>query len=863
MSKNGKIECGNEDQKDIQWFKNYEKRSRTKHLENLKNKDILDYIKDIEQNCRLEVSSGDEDYAGTKRSSNCSVRYSGTRFKSLKKIKSRVKSKKNKNVAALERKIKRSSSHNTMDACNYCCPSQKSHFCSNPDLTVHENSRKYLNTAAKKSTYRYLKPSSKGNSYKYRESSPRFYGSYSRMGHKMWPAVTEMTSLEVIKDSRSQDVIPKSKINGSRIIDRKSAKIRTFKSLRRKKSDKSIYSNIVPSHKKTKERNYVNEQKVDTRTKQLNEESDVSDFVNQQSLNQFYSGRSTACKTAALSYQAPLQNGSYRERYISGYHYPVKRSRQPTSWGLSSRSNRLKGVPEMGSLPQRRTLRRENEVGSPLKASSSITGVLIDRNYRRARESKYKNNTDRRRREPGVLGERGSSCYRRPSFLRESEKLCEMVRTSENKQWLGCCCEDAEQDETVDCSRYCRCPENVNDSAWRNYRPQYESTRRLSSNGTSKRINYEREKTLREMLSKSVQSRNTNRREFDFNLSTKGDLRHETVYDDFAFDRSETISDDVSRNDCGDKIESEELKPHVSFPDDSAYQAPYGESNKLTREYKLSNDLKNSREEAIETKMLRKKATRRYPSGKELSFETRRTPRKVASGNYSRLRHDAAESTCECKEPFHDPPAACLTGSCTCIGNNENAERSDNDSPRRISTVYCCCSSSSLYDETDPVKKLESFCEKVKAVNQNVLRKTSRSAFSNAARTNAQRYSYGGSDEQNRSEISTTRVSRSIEREWLTDPTRLRLGKPNHSRGKTSLERILIYPPRGEVGPPLTLYKQASNINCQVKGDVNTGFRYSVTYVQKFVSPSWMPSLSPQVLSSETDEECGCSADYG
>ncbi|KMQ93335.1 hypothetical protein RF55_6568 [Lasius niger] len=529
MSKNGKIECGNKDQKDIQWFKNYEKRSRTKHLENLKNKDILDYIKDIEQNCRLEVSSGDEDYAGTKRSSNCSV--------------------------------------------------------SNPDLTVHENSRKYLNTAAKKSTYRYLKPSSKGNSYKYRESSPRFYGSYSRMGHKMWPAVTEMTSLEVIKDSRSQDVIPKSRINGSRIIDRKSAKI--------------------------------------------------------------------------------------------------------------------------------------------------------------------------------------------------------------------------------------------------------------------------------------LQSRNTDRREFDFNLSTKGDLRHETVYDDFAFDRSETISDDVSRNDCGDKIELEELKPHVSFPDDSAYQAPHGESNKLTREYKLSNDLKNSREEAIETKMLRKKATRRYPSGKELSFETRRTPRKVASGNYSRLRHDAAESTCECKEPFHDPPAACLTGSCTCIGNNGNAERSDNDSPRRISTVYCCCSSSSLYDETDPVKKLESFCEKVKAVNQNVLRKTSRSAFSNAARTNAQRYSYGGSDEQNRSEISTTRVSRSIEREWLTDPTRLRLGKPKHSRGKTSLERILIYPPRGEVGPPLTLYKQSSNINCQVKGDVNTGFRYSVTYVQKFVSPSWMPSLSPQVLSSETDEECGCSADYG
>jgi len=352
-----------------------------------------------------------------------------------------------------------------------------------------------------------------------------------------------------------------------------------------------------------------------------------------------------------------------------------------------------------------------------------------------------------------------------------------------------------------------------------------------------------------------MQSQSADTGEFDFNLSTKADLRHETAYDNFAFDRSETIFD-TRRNDYDSKIELEELKPHASFPDDS------------TQEYKLSNEnLKNSREETMKThKTLRKKATKRYPLGKELSFETRKTPRKVTSRNYSRLRHDAAESTCECKEPFHDPPAVCLTGSCTCIGNSENAERSDSDS-HKIPTVCCCCSSPSFHDETDPVKKLESFCEKVKAVNQNVFRKTSRSAFSNATRTNAHQYSCGANDEQNRSEISTettTRVSKPIEREWLTDPTRLRFGKPKkHSRGKPSLEKILIYPPRGEIGPPLTLYKQSSNINCRVKGDVNTGFRYSVTYVQKFVSPSWMPSLSPQVPSSETEEECDCSADYG
>ncbi|XP_011702405.1 PREDICTED: uncharacterized protein LOC105458636 isoform X2 [Wasmannia auropunctata] len=75
MSKNGKIDypLDKGDREDVRWFENYEKCGKTKHLERLKKKDILNYIRDVEQNCRLEVSSGDEDYAGTRKSSDCSV----------------------------------------------------------------------------------------------------------------------------------------------------------------------------------------------------------------------------------------------------------------------------------------------------------------------------------------------------------------------------------------------------------------------------------------------------------------------------------------------------------------------------------------------------------------------------------------------------------------------------------------------------------------------------------------------------------------------------------------------------------------------------------------------------------------------
>ena len=68
-----------------------------------------------------------------------------------------------------------------------------------------------------------------------------------------------------------------------------------------------------------------------------------------------------------------------------------------------------------------------------------------------------------------------------------------------------------------------------------------------------------------------------------------------------------------------------------------------------------------------------------------------------------------------------------------------------------------------------------------------------------------------------------------------------RIVKPGESSGKSNLRKILIYPPHGEEGPPLTLCKKFSNIDCRIKGDATKGFRYKVTYKQKFVSPIWHP----------------------
>lgn len=799
MSKNGKINYpdGNDDREDIQWFENHERQS--KHLERLNNEDILNYIKDVEQNCRLEVSSGDEDYAGIKKFSDCSVRCSGTRFRSLRKVKSNLMSGKNKSMA-LKREGKRSSDRNATSACGYCCSARKSHFRGDPELAVRENSRRGLGSLAKSI---YQRPNLSRDSYKYGESSPRLYGWYSRKNHRTWPAVTERASLEVTEDW-SRNATRDSRINRSE--DGKSAKAHASQLSRENKFDDSCYINIYPNiaaNERMVERDsHYRESKhrEETRMRKLHEGSGVGDFENQL-VNKIYSDRD-----GVLPYQTSLQNKGYKDR-SSGCYYPVK-SAQPISWNFTSRPDRLTStrLSETSSLLQGQTSQRENEMAPPLKAFNSITGTSIDRSYQR--ETNRKNNTNRQRRRPDILGDR-EWCYRR-SLLRESEKLCEVAATHEAKQWHFCRCENAERDETVDCSKYCRRPENAND-----LRLQRENT--YGPGPTSERNDYAAA-ILRGTSPKSVRS---DEEESEIYLSMEEDSPNE---DNRAFD----VYDDAT--------DLRDLKPHVSFLNDRARRDP----SEVAREYKkFSNDLKSSQEETS-----RKKIDARYPADKEFSSATR-TPGKTA---------------CECREPFHDPPAACLIGSCTCVRRDGDPKR-NNDS-RTFDTVYCCCdhscSSSTSHDEKDPVKKLESFCERVKAVNQDIFHRPSKSVHRDAS-------SVAREHEQNQSEFSTQRTgrrARSAEREWLTDPARLRLEKPRRSHSGANLEKILIYPPRGEGGPPLTLYKRSSNISCRVKGDADAGFRYSVTYVQKFVSPSWMPTPSMEVPSRELNKEYDCSADY-
>lgn len=744
-----------------------------------------------------------------------------------------------------------------MDVCSYCRSSQKSHFWKNFNSTARKKaSKKDLNTF----TSRYQKSLSKRDFCEYHESSSRFCDQCLEKDRKVWPTDTEINSFEDVED-RSRDAFSNSRINGSSIVKKeppKPTKIYAIKSVRGRKINDSTYTNVHSNCASNEEpernvycRIYPKERY--TRTEMLNEESGVGgNLANQRPLNKFHPSRNTNAKITAHSYHRALSKRRGREeRYTcSKCRNPLRRSKLSVLLNLNSRPYRS-AVPSASLSESTCDLAsqklyscpfpRENKKAPTLQVSNVITKASVDPSYRRTRESReHKHGKDPRPGKQNILGERGSSCRRESSLLRGSGKLCKVARTRESKRRLGCYRESARQDEAK-CFRCCYCSENVNGLNRHNYeRRRCEGARRPFETKTIKESGRtEGRKVPYKTFCKSLRSRINDTEATE--MSREANSSDENfMYDD--------ICDDGRANNSSDKFEVSEVSgSRLSLSGDWSYRAC--RSIEVARECKkMNNDFENSRRSATRVPRvgaLREKIVRRCRSDKEL----------LVSEDSSRLERDIAESACERKALFRDTPVTCQTDFCARIKNGEKAAEGVTDSlDNRVSTC-CCCTSSRLHDETDPVKILKSFCEKVKAINKSAtFRKPSRCASRKTTGIEGSRYPC---DERSQSEISirmTTKITKPLERDWSADSIRLRFRKLKCHHGETNLDRILIYPSReGERG---TLDKKSSTIDCRVKRHTDSGFRYNVTYVRRFTRPA-------RVSLQETSEECDSLVDCG
>ncbi|KAI4485425.1 hypothetical protein M0804_006930 [Polistes exclamans] len=391
-----------------------------------------------------------------------------------------------------------------------------------------------------------------------------------------------------------------------------------------------------------------------------------------------------------------------------------------------------------------------------------------------------------------------------------NRKLCNLVQSKEGKILMKCCCSENEQEDNRKCNKYCCCPENL--------------------------------KLLKTFPKHDISTTYDKfRKDKDFLHSTS------LPGNNFRLESTNKFVESINKN-------KNELSPKKPFLDH--WNKCNERLKEVSKDYqKLSSNLKTMRDICCHTDKTRRKADEFYPREKESSFAAKISPKRRTTDLRSPVRPNEIEETdeyCDCKELFRQT----LPSTCPYDRN----ERSFNESEMRHDTR-----SRKKFDK-DSTKKLENFCDRVKATNRNIDKKLKENLERRNTLNENRIYQECHCDSETSVQELWKPVKKSTMRrkEWPGNSVDLRIVKPKYSYGKTSLDKILIYPPDVAAGPPLTLFKNSSNISCQVKGDEDRGYRYNVIYVQKFISPAWRPEIECSGNRiRQRRNECDCSSDYG
>lgn len=404
----------------------------------------------------------------------------------------------------------------------------------------------------------------------------------------------------------------------------------------------------------------------------------------------------------------------------------------------------------------------------------------------------------------------------------------------------NCCCADEEKVK-AGCSYYCRCPgyrENTdNYESYSDFEPRYSAT------------------------------------PFKENEKCRffGDDEKLKKYRDYR-ENNENVKGQVTSSD----IKLSDLAPDVPFP--SHWSQCGQHMTNVANEYReLLNNFKTIQSMAVDSKSkkLRKKFTRTYPSGKEFTFEVKPA---------SNLKKNDKFLNCQCKNcpilvkslkkiQFSKKPkkSIILDGYNNLVKSLEG-KRNDKrflgkcKKKLRINENSACDCGRKIDDELS-AKKCESRVKIVKKneklKNQGLGKKKCKTVSinrkSNSNGTlNSMNENLNSVNEKNSKNENLNPENDKVEKNQKLDEINFpRIVRPRGVFCKDDLRKILIYPPHGEEGLPLTLNKKCSNIDCRIKGDIHKGFRYKVTYKQEFLSPIWHPEEKGSPFKKKENSEYG------
>lgn len=510
-------------------------------------------------------------------------------------------------------------------------------------------------------------------------------------------------------------------------------------------------------------------------------------------------------------------------------------------------------------------------------------------------------------------------------------KLCKFFDSSEMRDAMNCCCFGSQLEDEGGCAVDCRCPESLypcwNENivipeckapcAPEGYRKNRDTTnclrdserpfhpdcrKREASTITEEKCE---KKNGKAGLSRIGYEEEICHDDYESESSEEVDLEGNCVKDTVAHCES-SINDDSTiclcpcedsefhgrkivkpqeQSRCNGNLNLADLCPEVQPPD---HWTKYGEHlSRVTNEYKtLASRLKDMQRQAETTSTkgrMRKRISRKYPSGKEFSFEVKTVNKDDDNLEEISREENCDEELCACEEgtEMDDEETAvnwqveAPSTACKGDGHYRKTKTTRYRSSRPVTNdAFIACgrgpaeslnkrkTSIEIKKKADVVENLRSFCEKLKAID----RECESSILSNEKKKGdidieTESCECENVDRETRDfeipcdEYWDACVGTNAEtkpRRHNTENVSPKIVKPCGTSKKTNLKKIFIYPPKGENGPPLTLLKNSSDMDCKLVGNFDSGFRYKVTYTQKFVSPTWCPV---QECSDDDDNE--------
>ncbi|KAL2741649.1 hypothetical protein V1477_009278 [Vespula maculifrons] len=804
-------------EEEIRWFDNYERQLRTEATESLKREDFLNYFRYIQRNYCREISSED-DY----RSS--SVRELENVRRSVRGVKGkRMKSSRTKQGFGSRHRKARPKRKKNEDYSEPCCPLERTDVdCDIQPLSGYPCVNK---SHRPKVTY----PSSRLiRRHSSRLVSPKLYSRYIKRDlTRDYPGNIDIKVIHDWPDIGTDQRVPRSKDKVYRLETRKIVQRDSFEESLRKRSTDSIYINprFDPNlnHEEAAAVNGRKELEVHRYVDKMNESS----FQKRLSGGSNFSGSTNNQYCPRLNGPCSCEEETNKSRNFNCEKDVLSSSKRKEEKKICEKNFDwiFKDPPCTKSKPRYPSSRSF----SSLSSTRSTKGVTFDKKLaempifertpcqipRSSRKSDKSSFVEKKvHYEPKCIRmsdlrkDEEDFCYvcenKKIDNIR-NRKLCKLVRSKEGKVLMKCCCSDNEQENNTKCNDCCCCPEN---------RKQFQARQKCDLSTT-----YEKYPEDKNYLHTNSLSGNN-----------------------FRIDSSDKPAENICKR-------KEDLSLKTPFLDH--WKKCNERLKEVSEDYeKLSTNLKTMRDICYRRNKTRRKTDGSYPPGKDSSFgELRDSPKRTIDVRSSFRPNEIEENNdCDCREFFRE----------TLQYPYDRYGRS----MKRHETKHDTKSKKKL--EKDSIRKLEGFCDRVKTLNRSLdTRKGNpESKALNENRLHQEcRYDSETSVQELWRPIKTNNISR---KEWPCNTVDLRIVKPKNSSGKTSLEKILIYPPDDVTGPPLTLFKNSSNISCQVKGNEDNGYRYNVTYVQKFISPIWRPEVEcPSNKIRHRRDECDCSSDYG